>query len=279
MPADPDDAPSTDRRSFRLAYAPGVTPAKWVGVWRERLPDVDLVLVPVDALDGGAALREDRADAGLVRMPVTGDDVSVIPLYTEVPVVVVGKEHAIAAFGEITAADLEDEVLLRPLDDSLAWPELPGQPAKDRPATTGDAVELVAAGVGVVVVPQSVARLHHRKDVTYRPVTDGPGSRIGLAWLEERTTDLVEEMVGIVRGRTANSSRGRSTPDAAQPAPEARATGKGGKGSAVPPSKAQAKVSAARLAADRKAAFERKTAARLGAKRGGKPSIGKRGKR
>lgn len=276
MPTVPDDAPSTDRRSFRLAYAPGVTPAKWVGVWRDRLPDVDLVLVPVDALDGGAALRDDRADAGLLRMPVTGDDVSVIPLYTEVPVVVVGKEHAIGAFGEITAADLEDEVLLRPLDDCLEWPVLPGQPAKERPATTGDAVELVAAGVGVVVVPQSVARLHHRKDVTYRPVTDGPGSRVGLAWLEERSTDLVEEMVGIVRGRTANSSRGRAQTESDQPPAQARPAGKG---ASTPPSKAQAKAAAARLNADRKAAFERKTAARTGAKRGGKPSVGKRGKR
>ncbi|PFG32460.1 LysR substrate-binding domain-containing protein [Sanguibacter antarcticus] len=276
MPPAPDETPSSDRRSFRLAYAPGVTPAKWVGVWRERLPDVDLVLVPVDALDGGAALREDRADAGLLRMPVPGDDVSMIPLYTEVPVVVVGKEHAIAAFADIAVSDLEDEVLLRPLDESLEWPELPGQPATERPASTGDAVELVAAGVGVVVVPQSVARLHHRKDVTYRPVTDGPGSRVGLAWLEGRSTDLVEEMVGIVRGRTANSSRGRSKPDAAPTTAEPRAATKN---SSAPPSKAQLKSAAARLAADRKAAFERKSAARTGAKRGGKPSIGKRGKR
>ncbi|NCL78143.1 hypothetical protein AIIKEEIJ_05641 [Rhodococcus sp. YH1] len=34
-------------------------------------------------------------------------------------------------------------------------------------------------------------------------------------WLSERTTDLVEEFVGIVRGRTANSSRGRQ--DESQP--------------------------------------------------------------
>lgn len=279
MPPAPDDAPSSDRRSFRLAYAPGVTPAKWVGVWRDRLPDVDLVLVPVDASDGGAALLDGRADAGLLRMPVAGEDVNVIPLYTEVPVVVVGKEHAIAAFAEITAGDLEDEVLLRPLDDVLVWPELPGQPAKQRPASTGEAVELVAAGVGVVVVPQSVARLHHRKDVTYRPVADGPGSRVGLAWLEGRSTDLVEEMVGIVRGRTANSSRGRSQREAAPAEPGAAGKGSAAKKSAAPPSKAQLKTAAARLAADRKAAFERKTAARTGAKRGGKPSIGKRGKR
>lgn len=275
MPTVPDDS-SSDRRSFRLAYVPGVTPSKWVGVWRDRLPDVELVLVPVDARDAGAALREDRADAGLLRMPVTGDDVHVIPLYTEVPVVVVGKEHAIAAFDEIAVADLEDEVVLRPLDDRLEWVTEPGRPALERPATTGDAVELVAAGVGVVVVPQSVARFHHRKDVTYRPLSDGPGSRVGLAWLEDRSSDLVEEMIGIVRGRTANSSRGRSRQEDAAPEAPARTSTKK---QPAAPSKAQSKAAAARLAADRKAAFERKTAARTGAKRGGKPNIGKRGKR
>lgn len=194
---------------FRLAIVPGVTPGKWVGTWRERLPDVALELVHVTALDGGDVLRSGAADAGLVRLPIDRTGLSVIPLYTEVPVVVVPADHAIAAFVDVDVADLADEIVLHPLDDLLGWESLPGELAAERPATTGDAVELVAAGIGVLVVPQSLARLHHRRDVTYRPVTDGPGSQVALAWVEERTTDLVEELVGIVRGRTARSSRGR----------------------------------------------------------------------
>jgi DNA-binding transcriptional LysR family regulator len=199
----------TASQVFRLAIAPGVTPGKWVGMWRERLPDVALELVHVTALDGGDVLRSGAADAGLVRLPVDRSGLSEIPLYTEVPVVVVPADHEITAFADVAIADLADEIVLHPLDDLLAWEQLPGTPAAERPATTGDAVELVAAGIGVLVVPQSLARLHHRRDVTYRPVTDGPGSQVALAWVEERTTDLVEELVGIVRGRTARSSRGR----------------------------------------------------------------------
>ena len=101
--------------------------------------------------------------------------------------------------------------MLHPLDDTLDWERLPGRPAIERPATTADAIELVAAGVGLLLVPQSLARLHHRKDLTYRPVTDAPESRIALSWPEDRTTDLVEDFIGIVRGRTVNSSRGRAT--------------------------------------------------------------------
>ncbi|MGW1520531.1 LysR substrate-binding domain-containing protein [Streptomyces sp. NPDC002287] len=195
--------------SFRLAYVPGVTPTKWVRIWNERLPDIPLTLVGVSAGEAFAALRAGEADAGFVRLPVDGTDLSAIPLYTETTVVVVPKDHVVSAVDEVTAEDLADEIVLHPLDDVLGWEVLPGKPAFERPATTADAIELVAAGIGVLVVPQSLARLHHRKDLTYRPVTDAPASRIALSWPEARTTDLVEDFIGIVRGRTVNSSRGR----------------------------------------------------------------------
>ncbi|MFD5540600.1 LysR substrate-binding domain-containing protein, partial [Streptomyces sp. NPDC127079] len=111
-------------------------------------------------------------------------------------------------------------VLCHPLDDVFDWDAPPGEPAFERPATTEDAVELVAAGVGLLVVPQSLARLYHRRDLTYRPLTDGPRSTVALSWPEEATTDLVEDFIGIVRGRTVNSSRGRQQAPEKQQKPE-----------------------------------------------------------
>ncbi len=204
--------------SFRLAYVPGVTPTKWVRIWHERLPDVPLSLVPTPAADAEELLRERAADAGFLRLPVDRDVFSAIPLYTETTVVVVPKEHVVTAVEEVGAEDLADEVILHPLDDVLGWTPA-GRPARERPATTGDAVELVAAGIGVLVVPKSLARLHHRRDLTYRPVPDAPQSRVALAWPQEATTELVEDFIGIVRGRTPNSTRGRNPP-AAQPKPK-----------------------------------------------------------
>ncbi|GAA3015538.1 hypothetical protein Sfulv_05400 [Streptomyces fulvorobeus] len=188
-----------------------MTPTKWVRIWNERLPDVPLTLVAVAPAEAPDALRGGAADAGFVRLPIDRTSLSAIPLYTETTVVVVPKEHLVAAVDEVTAADLADEIVLHPLDDTLGWEDgLPGRPALERPATTEDAIELVAAGVGVLVVPQSLARLHHRKDLTYRPLLDAPESRVALSWPEEETTDLVEEFIGIVRGRTVNSTRGRA---------------------------------------------------------------------
>ncbi|KRD02247.1 MULTISPECIES: LysR family substrate-binding domain-containing protein [unclassified Streptomyces] len=207
---------SADSPSFRLAYVPGVTPAKWVRIWQERLPDVPLTLLQVTAAEAGDALREGVADAALVRLPVDRTVLSAIPLYTETTVVVVPKDHVITAAEEITLDDLADEVVLHPLDDVLGWDRPPGEAAFERPATTEDAIELVAADIGVLVVPQSLARLHHRRDLTYRTVVDAPGSEVALAWPEDATTDLVEDFIGIVRGRTVNSTRGRAQPTPAK---------------------------------------------------------------
>jgi DNA-binding transcriptional LysR family regulator len=170
-------------------------------------------------------LREGAADAGFVRLPVDRTVFSAIPLYTETTVVVVPKDHVVTAADEVALEDLADEVVLHPLDDVFDWDQPPGEPAFERPATTADAIELVAAGIGVLFVPQSLARLHHRRDLTYRPVVDAPQSSVALSWPEEATTDMVEDFIGIVRGRTVNSTRGRT--QQAPPAAEKKRSGEG----------------------------------------------------
>jgi hypothetical protein len=92
--------------------------------------------------------------------------------------------------------------------------------------TTKQAISVVATGSGIVVVPLSVARLHHRKDVVHRPVTDVAPSRIGLAWRVDDGDPRIEEFIGIVRGRTERSTRGASGSEASstvkKPAEQAR---------------------------------------------------------
>ena len=56
-------------------------------------------------------------------------------------------------------------------------------------------------------MPQSVARALSRKDVVARPVSDAADTGIGLAWPAAVEDPLIETFIGIVRGRTVNSSR------------------------------------------------------------------------
>ena len=202
-------------QSLTLGYVPGGTPAKWARIWAERHPGVPLVLHAVAAADAADAVRDGTVDMALLRPSADTSGLAIIPLYEETTVAVVPADHLLTAVDEITAADLDGESVLVPLDHVVDWANAPGVVVDHRPETTGDAIELVAAGMGALIVPQSLARLYHRKDLTYRPITDAPTCPVALAFPEGPQSELVEEFIGIVRGRKAGSSRGQ-----AQPAPK-----------------------------------------------------------
>ena len=174
-----------------VAFVPGVTPGKWERVWRERRPGI-LTLVPLTQEAARAALDDGSAHMALLRDTSADDRWHAIPLYREQPVVVAPRDSLVAALDSVELADLADETVL-PVD-----------------LLTGngvDAVELVAANVGVAVLPQSVARATSRKDVVARPLLDGVDTGISLVWPAAGAHPLADVFIGIVRGRTANSSR------------------------------------------------------------------------
>ncbi len=195
--------------ALRIGVVPGVSADKWVRVWRERMRNVPLEVVPLPDKDAAAALEE-AVDMVFARLPVpgSGEELHVIPLWTETPVVVAAKDHPIKVFDSVTVADLEDEELYPGWDEGT--------------------LDIVAAGHGVARMPQSVFRATGRRDLVAREVSDAEPTRIGLVW--RAGGPLVDEFIGIVRGRTANSSRGMAAPSPrkARPAPEPRA--KGGRG-------------------------------------------------
>jgi DNA-binding transcriptional LysR family regulator len=189
---------------LRLAFVTGTTPDRWVSAWRSRRPE-PLTLVPVEDDEQEGVVRRGEVDLALVRLPVDDHGLHCVRLYDEVPVVVAGREHLVAAAETVTLDDLDDEQLVRP--HPSGWrPTEPQRPWP--PMTERDAIATVAAGTGIVIVPMSVARLYHRKDVVVRPVTDLPPTTIALVWLRERDDDVIQAFVGVVKGRTAHTSRG-----------------------------------------------------------------------
>ncbi len=157
-------------------------------------------------------MRAGTVDVALLRLPADTSGLAVIPLYEETTVAIVPTDHLLTADDTITTADLDGEPMLRPLDHVLDWAGTCGTPVDHRSETTADAIELVAAGIGLLVVPQSLARLYHRKDLTYRPIADAPTCPVALAFPEGSQAALVEEFIGIVRGRKPDSSRGQTQP-------------------------------------------------------------------
>lgn len=173
-----------------MGFVPGVTLTKWTTIWADRFRRRPLQVVEIVQADQRRALDEGLVDLCFVRLPIDSVGLHVIPLYVEASVVWVSREHPIAAFDEVTLADLADETVLVDAD--------------------AEGINQVALEIAVLRVPMSIARSGSRRDLTYRPVTDAPGTTVGLAWRAEDPHPLIEEFIGVVRGRTANSSRTRT---------------------------------------------------------------------
>lgn len=202
-----------NRPSLTLGYVPGATPGKWARTWTDRHPEVPLHLRSVTAAGAAGAVRDGSVDVAVLRLPADLSGLAAIPLYEETTVVVVPVEHVLTAADEVDPGELLGEAIVAPLDTVVDWPDAPGDPVEHRPETTEAATELVAAGLGVLLVPQSLARLHHRKDLTYRPVVGAPTCSVALAFPEGPQSEILEEFIGVVRGRKPGSSRGQAAPE------------------------------------------------------------------
>ncbi|QPZ38985.1 LysR family substrate-binding domain-containing protein [Paramicrobacterium chengjingii] len=223
---------AVDGRRLRVAFVPGVTPDKWFRTWRERLPDVGIAAVPLeDELEQRLVLTDGRADMSLVRLPIDDEGLHVIPLYTENPVVVAPKGHQISAVDAVDIAELADEHLLQHPDAVPEWRDVAREVADGTridvpPMTPRVAIELVGAGAGIVIVPLSVARQFDRKDVIRRPVSGVAETRVALCWPADAEGELIEQFIGVVRGRSARSTRSQGSVKAEQEAAKQRAAKK-----------------------------------------------------
>jgi DNA-binding transcriptional LysR family regulator len=189
---------------LRIGFVTGATPDKWARHWRDRRRE-PLELVPVTEAEQLDGVRDGSLDMAIVRLPVDRDGIHQVRLYDELQVAVASREHLLAAADEeVTTADLVDEQLVRPhpsgwtpTAEQLDWP----------PMTEQEAIETVAAGTGVAILPMSIARLHQRKDVVSRVVSDLEPTTIALAWRVDRDDEVTQAFVGVTKGRTANTSR------------------------------------------------------------------------
>lgn len=179
---------------MRLSFVEGASPDKWLRVWRERHPHEPMTVEPVAEAQQWMALDSDLADLAIVRIsdePAALADARrrgfAVELYRERSVVVLPRDHPYADAASLTVADIAE------------CEQTPAQ------ALVADTLAVTAAGVGVVVLPLSVARVHHRKDLVPVELSDGPEWPVLLVWRDDSA--LVQDFVGITRGRGAHSSR------------------------------------------------------------------------
>ena len=176
--------------------------------------------VPDNPFAHMSIVRPDREPAS-----TDGEKYHSIRLYEELPVVILPVDHVLTVLDEVPVEELAEEFLLQPASDipayeevSRAWRENAGRIVPEG-LTDKETIELVAAGVGLYIVPMSIARFYHRKDLTYRPVAGLDLYPVHLVWprapkgepRSEELEALLQDFIGIVRGRTATSERGSET--------------------------------------------------------------------
>lgn len=177
--------------TLRIGFVPGVEPDRFLRRWKSGRRDAWLELHPIPLSRQQEALAAGEVDMCFVRLPLSDPELHLVPLWEERAAIMVGTDNVLSLLDEIGEEDLADET------------EIPAA----HPDDAAERIAVVASGVGFTRVPLSLARLHHRKDAASRPLRDAEPTRIALAWPRAADDPLRQEFVGVVRGRTARSSR------------------------------------------------------------------------
>jgi DNA-binding transcriptional LysR family regulator len=167
-------------------------------------PEVDIQLQRLRWWNHAAALRDGRADAGFVRLPLPAAGLEIRPLYTERVCVALPAGHQLAAATSLDITALADEPVLRYADAMPEWnafwtfdPRPDGRHPQPGPYV-GDMEEIVAyvrAGRGVAYLPVPITAAIAPPGVVFVPVDGIPPGQVVLAWDAERPPRHIAELI------------------------------------------------------------------------------------
>lgn len=177
--------------------------------FRARHPDVALTVGVMSTGDQVAALRAGTLQLGIARTPFGDETLAAETLFEEPVVVALPAGHPLAARRSLRLPALAGApFVLFPRDRRPGWYDFVLELCREagfRPGVVQDAADLatamalVAAGIGVTIVPASVQDLR-RSGVDYRPVA-APAPRTKLVALRRPGEPLpvVARFVAVVR--------------------------------------------------------------------------------
>lgn len=217
---------------IRFGFTRGVAPSKWADRWAAAAPGQSLELIPFATPFGRGTGSEEfdmiieRAAPGerpeRSERPRQASDGALprthhaMRLYEEAVALVVPRDHDLAESEEIIVEDLGLIKILDHPNHSPEWPEAEEwiDPSW-MPQNFAGALELVATGLGGILAPMPLARhtIDKRKHAVLRVMGAGgernplEGSTIWATWRVERDAADVQQLAGVMRGRTSRSSR------------------------------------------------------------------------
>jgi LysR family transcriptional regulator, benzoate and cis,cis-muconate-responsive activator of ben and cat genes len=176
--------------------------------FRRRAPDVLLVLEEMNSSEQSRGVLAGTLDLGFVRRPPPTDRRLAGTVVRREPIVVaVPRDHALAAARAIRLRELALEpFVIFPARPRPSWADAAldlCRGAGFEPRVVQEAVEmvsalsLVAAGIGIALVPGAV-RAVRRPGVVFRPLTPAPWSEVMLIRRNEPPTALIARFLEVV---------------------------------------------------------------------------------
>jgi DNA-binding transcriptional LysR family regulator len=177
--------------------------------FRNSVPGVSLELHELTTHEQLQWLRDGRIDVGFVRSPIEDDIFSFEVIFAESLVVALPETHLLAKDKSVSLRSLTNEPFI--LFPRLLAPGLYDliislcQQAGFSPSVTQEAIQmqtivsLVAGGLGVAIVPESLQNLQ-RTGVVYKPVQE-PTAKVAIAiiWRGNDTSPILQRFVEVVR--------------------------------------------------------------------------------
>lgn len=152
-------------------------------------------------------LRTGALDLGVLRPPAVGEDIEMVTLEAESLLVAVSADHRLAVEPVVSLADLRSEPFVSYAsrdsavnDAVLRSCRRAGFVPRREHLAPGTAVllALVAAGLGVAVVPESVRALP-LDGVVFRDLVDAGTVELALAWRRGADNPVVDAVVEVLR--------------------------------------------------------------------------------
>lgn len=153
--------------------------------------------------------HDERADARIISKSMLGDDEHFVPLWSERYVAALPPSHPLTLKERLRAADLADAPMIDRCHCEQS--EFFGRAAQRRPsaaiAQSEDwAMALVAAGIGIAIVPEGVAKSH--PDVAIREIEVKIRREVGFAYRASAPlVDALKDFVGKLQRRRRKPER------------------------------------------------------------------------
>lgn len=184
-------------RSVTIGFMPGLILTPVVRRLEEHFPGLRVDMVRTSWTEQITAVRDGRFDAAFAYRPFADDGLTVVDLFAEPRSVALPADHPRAGSSRLVLADLAGDVLLQPVEAVPEWRGAVASPgAIDAVSpTVEEKFERVAAGRGVLILPESITRYYHRPDLTFVPVTDLPEAQVCLVFEARRRSAVLRELV------------------------------------------------------------------------------------